>query len=458
MARLIIISAAFNLVLLLANLYLWLSSGSKVDRGYFLVGMVGCFLILGTWWINDRGYVNTASLFVLALYMGRLSLVSEPDRFASAFWAFMIPIIISSFILRPKSSFPTAGMAAILYALVSVRLGLLESPDITLFKYFLLFSLAAVSYFMASHLERSMAIMEESEEKYRTLFNDLPIGLYRTSDLGEILDANPAFLRLFGIPDINALRKLRARDLYANPTSREEYLISINEKPTVEMQMRRLDGTEFWVTDHSRPFLDEQGNILYYEGSLIDITEQKKAESELKQLAITDPLTGLPNRRFFFSQAEQVFKNIKQPKHNLAILMLDIDHFKNVNDHHGHAIGDLVLHHLARELQSNMRANDICGRYGGEEFVILVSRIDRDEICHIAERLCRTIEAKPYETGTVTIKITLSIGVAIIEQDTVSLELLLKRADQALYIAKHAGRNRWILWDAAHDNQADCPS
>jgi diguanylate cyclase (GGDEF)-like protein len=224
-------------------------------------------------------------------------------------------------------------------------------------------------------------------------------------------------------------------------------LTLVEKTTTTEMQMRKSDGTLFWVTDHVHPIYDSKGDVCYYEGSLIDVSERKKAEQELKHLAITDPLTGLPNRRHFFNQAEEVFDRANKPTFDLAILMIDIDHFKNINDRYGHGAGDIVLHEIAQSIHSNLRTNDISGRYGGEEFSVILSRINQDEICQIADRLCKTIAGKSFKVEREEIRVTLSIGVAVLDATTPTLDVLLQRADQALYAAKQAGRNCWRLWN-----------
>lgn len=447
LTQLIIITAAFNLFLLLANLWLWLSQDSAMDRVYFFVGLVGCIVVFGVWVINRLGFELIAAVLTLLLYLGRISLVTEPERFINAYWAFLIPILISSFIIRPICSIPTAGASAILYVLLSTLNGGLEALDIVIFKLFLLFLLAALTYFITSHLERSFETVNQSEAKFRHLFNNLPIGLYRTSPEGKILDANPAFLEMFGFPDLPTLQQVNARDLYANPNHRAENLSSAEANTSAEMQMRKSNGICFWVTDHVRPIPDSKGNIVYYEGSLIDISERKKAEQDLQLLATTDPLTGLPNRRYFFSQAEQVFARPNRPSSAYAILMIDIDHFKKINDDHGHATGDIVLHEVAQRIHANLRVNDISGRYGGEEFSILLMRISEEETRQITDRLCTNLAREPVKVGKEEIRITVSIGVAILNDSSSSLDDLLQRADQALYAAKQAGRNCWRLWN-----------
>jgi diguanylate cyclase (GGDEF)-like protein/PAS domain S-box-containing protein len=447
LARLIIITAVFDLVLIITNLWLWLSINSAKDFVYCLIGLIGLGLLFGIWILNRKGFVSCAAVSIIILYLARMSIVSEPERFVNSFWTLFFPIIIASFIIKPSSSFFAAGASAILYFLVSVRVSLVETLDIILFKLIILLLLAVLMYIVASHLEHAIETVRLSEIKYRNLFNNLPIGLYRTSPDGQILDVNPAFLEMFGFPDLLALQNINARDLYENPLSRKRHLSAVEKSTTTEMQMRRNDGSTFWVSDHVRPILTSNGKILHYEGSLIDISEQKKAELELEQMAITDPLTGLPNRRYFFSRAEYVFGHITKPSHSLAVLMIDIDHFKRINDRFGHAAGDIVLYRIAQMLQSNLRSNDIAGRYGGEEFSVILVRINRDGICQIADRLCKTIGSNHINIGKDEIIATLSIGIAVLDSTTTSLDILLQRADQAMYSAKQAGRNCWKLWE-----------
>jgi diguanylate cyclase (GGDEF)-like protein/PAS domain S-box-containing protein len=453
-ARLIVITSVFNLILTIINLWLWLSLSSPSDRQYFLLGLSGFILLVGVWWINRKGFVNFAAFSLILLYLVRISLVSEPSRFLNSFWAFMIPIMLGSFIFKPFSSLLLAGGSTILYLILSLRIGVEETLDITLYKLFLLFSLAALSYFVASHLDRAMISVNLSEIKFRDLYKNLPIGLYRSSPDGRILDVNPAFLEMFGYPDLATLQTINAKYLYADPQSRAQHLSIVEKYTTTEMQMRKSDGTSFWVTDHVRPIYDQAGKIDHYEGSLIDITKRKQAEQELEQLAITDPLTELPNRRYFFSRAEQIFGQAREPDYGIAVLMIDIDNFKKVNDQYGHAAGDIILHDLAQTLQKHMRLNDLCGRYGGEEFSIILSRIDQSETCLIADRLCRTVSQTVIKVSEQPISITVSIGIAMQDSTSKSLDVLLQRADSALYAAKQAGRNCWRLWEPAFPDRS----
>jgi diguanylate cyclase (GGDEF)-like protein len=181
--------------------------------------------------------------------------------------------------------------------------------------------------------------------------------------------------------------------------------------------------------------------------------------SQIEQLSVTDELTGLLNRRGFFQLAEREFERALRFSRPLSALMLDIDHFKTVNDTHGHAGGDQVLSALADCFRQNTRAVDITGRYGGEEFALLLPEILQPEAIQIAERLRQSIADLSIPPGSVNgdsppvdISITMSIGVASLSQDGQSLTDLLDRADQALYRAKDSGRNCVIVWEGMENS------
>jgi diguanylate cyclase (GGDEF)-like protein/PAS domain S-box-containing protein len=169
---------------------------------------------------------------------------------------------------------------------------------------------------------------------------------------------------------------------------------------------------------------------------------QARLYAEVQRLAITDDLTGLFNRRHLFELGEAEFNRARRLGHPLSAIMLDIDHFKQVNDRWGHAIGDQVLRALAERCRKNFRQFDIVGRYGGEEFAILLPQTDLESAVEIAERLRRGTEEAPVRTARENIRITISLGVAVATGDTLDFVALLDDADQAMYAAKQAGRNR----------------
>ncbi len=170
--------------------------------------------------------------------------------------------------------------------------------------------------------------------------------------------------------------------------------------------------------------------------------ENARLYEEAQNMALTDSLTGLYNRRGLFEIGRLEFSRALRNNQPFAALMVDIDYFKRVNDLYGHAIGDQALQGLARHLNSMTRDIDIVGRYGGEEFVILLSKTPLGAARDIAERLRSAVENSPLATDSGNLRVTISLGVAAISSETPDLETLIARADQALYIAKHKGRNR----------------
>jgi len=178
-----------------------------------------------------------------------------------------------------------------------------------------------------------------------------------------------------------------------------------------------------------------------------DVTERHLTEKELERLAITDVLTGIFNRRYFFLEAEKIFERSNHPACDLAVLMIDIDHFKNVNDTYGHHVGDLVLREIAHQMRDSLRPTDLFARYGGEEFIALIPRMPFHDVSHIAERLVNAINSHPIQAEGHNIPVTISLGAAMLTGEATSLNEFLSKADFALYTAKQAGRNRWAAWE-----------
>lgn len=175
--------------------------------------------------------------------------------------------------------------------------------------------------------------------------------------------------------------------------------------------------------------------------------EKRKLEKELLGLATTDSLTKLYNRNYFLSRFEEEFEKAVRYKNNISCVMIDIDHFKNVNDNYGHQRGDEVLLQLSDILKINSRNIDIVGRYGGEEFIIILPQTDSESAYKFSERLRRVIKSNEFEVNhNKIIKITISIGVSSFPQSKVkSYSDLIQLADNALYSAKRKGRDKSVL-------------
>lgn len=170
--------------------------------------------------------------------------------------------------------------------------------------------------------------------------------------------------------------------------------------------------------------------------------ERARLFQEVQSLALTDPLTGLHNRRSLFELGRVEFARAQRMKQPFCCMMLDLDYFKQINDQYGHLIGDHVLQEFTKRCKNSVREIDLVGRYGGEELIILLPETDRLTSVQVAERLRHSIACMPFQVFDQEISVTVSIGVATQDENTTDLETLIARADQAMYIAKHKGRNR----------------
>jgi len=180
--------------------------------------------------------------------------------------------------------------------------------------------------------------------------------------------------------------------------------------------------------------------------TLVDITDQKQLQGQLQQLASTDSLTGLSNRRAFFAGMEQILALSSRHLRPVSIMLADIDHFKDVNDTYGHQAGDAVLRHVAQLIRKTLRVSDMAARIGGEEFALLLPETGRTGAFSMADRLRLAIAENICIHGDQPISITISFGLACLEAhdsgDAPSCDEFLRAADAALYASKRAGRNR----------------
>ena len=216
---------------------------------------------------------------------------------------------------------------------------------------------------------------------------------------------------------------------------------------------RRADGTQFWGSAMITPVRDRH-EVAASSGEaassyclvIRDITEQRVASDQHHRAHACDHLTGIANRRAFFGAAELEVERWQRSPRPLSMILFDIDHFKRVNDTHGHPAGDAVLRHLAALLAVTFRLVDVVARVGGEEFAVLLPSTDGEDAAAVADRLRAAIEAQTVDVDGHSIRFTLSGGVASMDASVAGLDALMKRADLALYAAKAAGRNRIECW------------
>jgi diguanylate cyclase (GGDEF)-like protein/PAS domain S-box-containing protein len=225
------------------------------------------------------------------------------------------------------------------------------------------------------------------------------------------------------------------------------------EGAAIEFRLRTEDGSYRWVENRYTPVRDKNGRLLEIEGMIIDITERKAAEDKIALLARTDSLTGLANRGTFIERLRQTFSATRRGGKPFAILYLDLDHFKNINDTLGHQTGDSLLREVAERLKGCARDSDVVARLGGDEFAILQTDMNEPANAGTLAAAIQTAMARPYLLDGNDLNVTFSIGICPYAPDSAGAETMLAQADLALYRSKEEGRNRYRFHTDDLDDQ-----
>jgi len=296
--------------------------------------------------------------------------------------------------------------------------------------------------------ERELRLRREIEERrYRTIFENVETGIFELDLEGRLLSANPAFRRMFHLHTRLDL-SLAAVYLQELAGPARGVVDAILAEPhadvgAVHLELQ-LDGPERprWVSLLLNSF--EQGHL---QGVANDVTERQLATREAERMALTDPLTGLGNRRGLMRRLQAATRLQRtDPDYQCTLVLLDLDRFKEANDRHGHAVGDLVLQHVGRLLVELVRKADYVARLGGDEFVVLLEwPIPRVTVEAILSRFLTCVNEPIPIANDVRVKIGASLGVAVLGVDAQEEAALLELADAAMYRSKRDGRNRFCF-------------
>ena len=298
--------------------------------------------------------------------------------------------------------------------------------------------------------------LRESEARFRSL-SDLSSDWYWEHDADGRFVQLAGDLSVNGIPLADVLGHTRWELGALNMTEAEwaahrAVLASRQPFRDLELQRERPDGSLHWISVSGVPVLDAGGVLRGYRGVGRDITERKNVETQIERLAFYDALTGLPNRRLLVDRLQHATLEVARARSQGALLFIDLDNFKDLNDTLGHDTGDQLLLQVAKRLKGCVRETDTVARFGGDEFVVLVEGLSADaaqasaEAALVTSHIATTL-GKPYVLGDVSHHSTPSIGIALFGQQVCTVDELLKHADLAMYQAKAAGRNTQRFFD-----------
>jgi diguanylate cyclase (GGDEF)-like protein/PAS domain S-box-containing protein len=310
---------------------------------------------------------------------------------------------------------------------------------------------------MALYKHKMEQALRESEARYRSLVETMPDAVFVLDLDFNIRFYNQQAVQMYRFENQQDLLGKNAVDFIA-PEDRAalcqdaQTLLSTGENGTAEYTLLRKDGTRFPGEIKASLLRDAAGTRSGPMGIIAisrDLSERKRLEKQasdlleqVQNLARCDSLTNLYNHRYFYEMAEVEFERSRRYAHPLAVIMLDLDNFKQINDTYGHVVGDQVLRMVADEMQSNLRSVDVLARVGGDEFLVLLPETPPTEALAIANRLSACIKEDFISSGRKNIHVTASLGVAVNVETCANLAAMVLRADQALYTAKRNGRDR----------------
>ena len=285
----------------------------------------------------------------------------------------------------------------------------------------------------------------ESERRYHLMTEATPVGIFRLDREGRLVNVNRAWREISGLTEGQVAGQawsvsLHPEDLEPLQEQWQQTLGSLRGF-RAETRFRKVGGQTVWVLLQIDPVLDGTDRLEGFIGSVTDISQRKRSEEEVRQLAYYDTLTRLPNRFFFMEQLERAMATARRNESKLALLFCDLDNFKDVNDSLGHDQGDLLLQQIGSRMSSCIRRGDTLCRLGGDEFVLLLPAVQRNrEATQVARKIMKSL-LPVFDLEGHQVYTRASIGIAMYPDDGTDVQTLLKHADTAMYAAKGSGRN-----------------
>jgi len=299
--------------------------------------------------------------------------------------------------------------------------------------------------------ESAELTLRESEQRYRALVDQPEVGMWQIDPDGRVVYFNPGMRSLLSIDDDESIEGIPIVD-FVVAADRDKIFESrrqreSGEQTTVEVDIQSRLGEVRRVLVHGAPIMPRPGQVIGHVGTCVDVTQRQRVEAKLHQLAFYDPLTHLCNRRMFTDQLRKALERARRRRWELAVLYIDLDRFKVVNDAMGHAIGDRILREAARRLKSVVRDEDTVARLGGDEFGMILEDVDSRAGAGIPAQRIIDAFGKEFRIDDLRARIGVSVGIAI--WDGQGAADLMRHADIAMYSAKRGGGRQWQYYDPA---------
>jgi len=309
-----------------------------------------------------------------------------------------------------------------------------------------------------SSRESTYRALRNAERRYRSLFDNAIEGIFRTSPDGRYLDSNPALARIYGFDSpqelMNSLSDIGSQ-LYVDPSRRQSFIDTVTRDGSVsgfESQVRRCDGRLIWISENARAVHDESGRLVCFEGTVEDVTELREYKERIERQARLDDLTGLANRSLLRERLQEAVRIASHDDSRFALVFVDLDRFKYINDSLGHHAGDELLCVMAERLVACAPAATTVARVGGDEFVLLVPGADENMARLLTRNILKaTSDVWHFKGGE--FRVNASVGVALFPEHGRDPDTLLKNADAAMYLAKDQGRSTLRFFSAELSQQ-----
>ncbi|MDT8437605.1 MAG: EAL domain-containing protein [Wenzhouxiangellaceae bacterium] len=415
----------------------WLASGPHEQAGWLALAVDAAPLFETGFLGQEQGSIAVYDIsdgIEAAVQLTGEPTVLQPDESASGMHVRPFELYDFQFAVRVEDASSITAIAAFM-----TLGGVLSTTLITLF---VGLSLRMRKRALALAAKMSSAAAS-SEQMLKSITDNIFEGIYRGEMDRGLTYVNPALARMFGFAKPEQMIAHAGPVLYADPEQRDDLARRLRQDGhyrDVEVEFVRPDGSHFIAVNNAVATRDEHGQVRYFDGVVYDITERKQAEQRAHHLAHYDSLTNLPNRALLDKRLRRLVEQARSTDTTLALMFLDLDNFKTINDSLGHEAGDELLKQAAARFRHTLRNDDLIARQGGDEFLIALDGADAEAADSSARRIIEAFSA-PFRIQGHELRVTTSIGIAMFPTDGNSAEELVRNADAAMYAAKEDGRS-----------------